>query len=43
VAGGGSLSAVVDSQWHGELGQRIAFDLDAPRASLFDAKSQARL
>jgi multiple sugar transport system ATP-binding protein len=43
VAGGSSLSAVVDSQWHGELGQRIAFNLDVPRASLFDAKSQARL
>ena len=43
VPGGGSLSAVVDAQWHGDLGQRIAFDLDVPRASLFDAKSQNRL
>ena len=43
VGGGSSLSAVVDSQWHGELGRRIAFNLDVPRASLFDAKSEARL
>jgi multiple sugar transport system ATP-binding protein len=41
--GGASLSAGVDSQWQGQSGERIAFDLDVPRASLFDAASQQRL
>jgi multiple sugar transport system ATP-binding protein len=43
VAGGGTLSAVVDAQWQGELGQPIAFTFDVPRASLFDATSEARI
>jgi len=43
VAGGSSLSAVVDSQWHGNVGQPVSFGLDVKRASVFDAQSQARL
>ena len=43
VGGGSSISAVVDAQWHGDLGQRISFNLDVARASLFDAKTENRL
>ena len=43
VSGGGSLSAVTDAQWHGNVGQPVSFSLDIKRASLFDAQSQARL
>ena len=37
------LSAIADDQWQGTVGHAIAFGFDLPRASMFDAKSEARL
>ncbi|MEY4909686.1 MAG: Vitamin import ATP-binding protein BtuD [Pseudomonadota bacterium] len=37
------LSAIADDQWQGTVGEPIAFGFDLPRASVFDAKSEARL
>jgi len=37
------LSAIADDQWQGTVGHDIAFGFDLPRASMFDAKSEARL
>ena len=41
--GDASLSAVAEAQWHGHVGQHVSFGLDIARASMFDAKTQARL
>jgi multiple sugar transport system ATP-binding protein len=41
--GGVLMSAIADDQWQGTVGQPIAFGFDLPRASMFDAKSEARL
>jgi multiple sugar transport system ATP-binding protein len=38
-----TLSAFADAQWHGHVHDRVSFGLDMARASMFDAKTQARL
>jgi multiple sugar transport system ATP-binding protein len=38
-----TLSAFADAQWHGHVHDRVSFGLDVARASMFDAKTQARL
>ena len=40
---GATLSAVAEAQWHGDVGDSVSFGLDIARASIFDAKSEARL
>ncbi|MEY8878337.1 MAG: ABC transporter ATP-binding protein [Leptothrix sp. (in: b-proteobacteria)] len=41
--GTSTLSAIADDQWQGDVGASIAFGFDLPRASVFDASSEARL
>ena len=41
--GESTLSAIVDDQWQGHVGETVSFGFDLPRASIFDAKSEARL
>ena len=43
TCGGVLMSAIADDQWEGRVGESIAFGFDLPRASIFDAKSEARL
>jgi multiple sugar transport system ATP-binding protein len=43
TCGGVLMSAIADDQWEGKVGEPIAFGFDLPRASVFDAKSEARL
>ena len=43
TSGGVLMSAIADDQWEGKVGESIAFGFDLPRASIFDAKSEARL
>ena len=38
-----TLSAFADAQWHGHVLDRVSFGLDMARASMFHAKTQARL
>jgi multiple sugar transport system ATP-binding protein len=42
-AGSSTFSAIVDDQWRGKVGETVAFGFDLPRASMFDAASEARL
>jgi multiple sugar transport system ATP-binding protein len=43
TVGAVTLSAIVDDQWQGSVGATIAFGFDLPRASMFDAASEARI
>ena len=43
TVGGVTLSAIADDQWQGDVGSTIAFGFDLPRASMFDAQSEARI
>ena len=43
TSGGVLMSAIADDQWEGKVGELVAFGFDLPRASIFDAKSEARL
>jgi multiple sugar transport system ATP-binding protein len=39
----GTLSAITESAWHGDIAAEVYFGLDAKRLSVFDAQSEARL
>ncbi len=43
TVGASLLSAIVGDQWQGSVGDTVAFGFDLPRASMFDAQSEARL
>ena len=43
TVGANTLSAIADDQWQGNVGDTIAFGFDLPRASMFDAQSEARI